>query len=398
MDTTLPVTITAREVGRAYQPGQLKPVRALSFDVTCDMLELADDFNLQLAFDVDLWNLLRTDAEVEIHVGESRVLTGYVGTRRIRDGKSGCTIEVSGRDKGGRLVDDSAPLVTFAGLGIKELAQKIVTPWFSDVVLTNAKNRQLIRGRGKPGAPTAGEPLDRGKYNARTQKVSKLRRKVQPGEERARVLQSFLEAAGMLGWSSADGRTFFVGQPNHEQAPQWRFILPADVARTGEASALEFEFVDTVDERYAMIVACGGSKPSAAGYGSAVTKRRGVAKNNPASTDGSGKDFQRRKTLLIADDELPDAAAAKDRAELEMRIRDARGQAIEILAPGAGQQFGASPQISTFAFDTIAHVEHEPSGIEGDYLVTRCRFRLDKNGGQVTELSMVPRGTELVAR
>lgn len=395
---TLPVTLTVREVGRAFQPGQPLTVRALAYDVVTDMLELADEFSLVLGFERKLWDLVRTDAEVEVHVGDSRVLTGYVGTRRLSDGKGGATIRISGRDKGGRIVDDSAPLVTFEGLGILELTRTLVSPWFSDVVMTNAKNRQLIRGRGTTGAPTAGEPLDRGKYNARSQKVTGLRRKVAPGEERAAVLTDFLEMAGMIGWSSADGRTFFIGQPNHEQAPQFRFVMPAGARRSRDAGVLDFDYADSIDERYAMIVATGASKPGESGYSSAVTKRRGEARNNPASTDGSGRDFLRRKTLHITDDELADVEAARDRAELEMRIRDARGKALEIVAAGAGQRFGAAVKPSTFAIDTIAHVEHEPSGIEGDFLITRCRFTLGKDDGQVTELSMVPRGTELVAR
>lgn len=395
---TLPVTILVLEADRLYQPGRHRPVRALDFDVTCDMLELADDWSMTLGFTPDLWRLCRTDAEVEIHVGDSRVLTGYIGARNFKDGRGGATILLRGRDKGGRLVDDAAPLVTYEGLGILDLSRELVRPWFSDVVATNAKNRTLIRGRGARGAGTSGEPIDRGVVSKRG-KLTKMRRKVRPGETRGEVLLDFLEEAFMLGWSSADGRTFYIGQPNQEQAPQWWFVMPASPARSREASVLDLDYTESVEERYAQIVACGAGKPSELSYGDAVRTKRGVAKNNPASTDGTGRDFLHPKTQIIADDELRDAAAAQDRAEHEMRVRDARGRALELVVPGAGQRLGAAGPIATFGFDTIAHVEHElVAEVEGDYLVTRCRFRRDKNSGQVTELSLVPRGTELAAR
>jgi len=376
--------MNVHEVRVTFEPVGRPPIAALveKIDLVNDMLELADPFDLELPFSKDVWAASAPDTQVSIHIDDSRVLTGFIDDRAKGGSKgNGSTIRINGRDKGGRLVDESAPLITFAGLGIEDLARDIVAPWFDAVSLSNARNRALIKGRGRRSAAVSREPvIDTGKN---------VQRKVNPGETRAQVLVYFLELAGLLGWSTADGREFIVGLPNYSQAPQWRFQWDLDGDTTNVES---HDYRESVAERYSTITVCGSSKGSKANYAGNVRKR--------ATADEAPGVFQRPKRLIISDHDVNSIAVARDRVQREMRLRDARGRELSLMAPGFGQAAGGSEgePVAIFAFDTVGRWEDLEADIRGEYLLTRCHFQTDKQGGQWTQLDLVPVGTELRVR
>jgi prophage tail gpP-like protein len=122
-----------------------------SYTVSVDMLQPADAFDLSVRFTREAWDLLSPDTEVGIFVDSTRILTGYIGTRSKVPSDSGTMLQITGRDKTGRLVDESAALFKYGGLYLKQLAEKIVgistddDPLFERVTLRNTKNRSLLR-------------------------------------------------------------------------------------------------------------------------------------------------------------------------------------------------------------------------------------------------------------
>lgn len=363
----------------------LETDEVVSFDVTSDMLELADPWSLSAPISRDLWDLAAPDAVVRIFVDDSQILEGYVDERERALGRDdGSVLELSGRDKGGRLVDESAPLLTFDGRTIEDLAATLVAPWFPSVTLSNAKNRALVRGRGRRLAKVSGEPAI----------VSDRReaRKVEPGETSAEVLGFFLERAQLLGWSSADGREFIIGKPNYDQAPQFFFFgAEPGSARAAETNILAATYRESCADRYTEILAVGSSRGDSANYGPNVTKRRYTAISTA---------IPHRKRLIVADDDIKSAAAARTRAEREMALRDGGGVELLLDVAGFGQALGgdSTTRPALFACDTMARWEDEELGIRGDYLITQVRLRRSKKEGELATLRLVPRGTELVGR
>lgn len=356
-------------------------------NVTSDMLELADPFELEVPLGPELWAALKPDSEVQVWIDETRVLTGFVDERTRHLSKSGgSTIEVHGRDKGGRLVDESAPLGTFAGLTIDDLARKMVSPWFGQVALSNARNRALLAGH-VPRA-VAKEPA--------VLSGRDIVKKVEPGDTRAGVLLHFLAEAELLGWSSADGREFIVGLPNYNQTPLWSFFVgrPGGT-RFAEINVEDADYSESVAERYASITVCGSGKGSSSQYGKQVTRWTSTALDNPdAPPDGVGRDFQRPKALRLGNHKLRSADKAKQRAQREMRLRQSQGRELSLTAPGYGQ---APPgrASSIFCCDTMARWEDEELDLREDFLVTRVQFVQSKTEGQTSRLALVPKGTEL---
>lgn len=356
------------------------------YSIDCDMLQPADAFELSFAGGRrDVWELVRTDGQVDVLIDDVPVLSGFIGRRSRRAGLQGSEISIAGRDRGGRMVDESMPLQSFEGLGIKELAEACSQGIFGSVALQNTRNRKLARGSRAKHAAVSGEPIiTRG--NAR--------KKVDPGETRWQVLDYFLKEGELLAWSSCDGAELIVGLPNYRQDPQYRFFVPAEGSRRArEGNVIECEIVDQVEDRYARIVAMGAGKGNTSNYAERVVRQRGTALCNPDSVDGTGTDFLFRKDLILADDDVKDLETATRRARREMARRAAGGHSVRLKVRGHDQSFAGIPVL--YAFDCMAEFEDEETGTKGSYLITRITFRQSLDEGETTAIEMVPKDTVL---
>ncbi len=365
----------------------LESDQVLEFEVSSDMLELADPFSLSVPLTPELWEATALDSSVRIFIDDSQVLDGFVDQRvRSIDKEGGSTLSISGRDKGGRLTDESAPLVRFASKRFIDVAKQIVSPWFPTVTLSNAKNRALVRGRGRRLAKVSQEPA------VFTGSRKRVQRKVEPGETRAEVLQHFLEQFHLLGWSSANGREFVIGLPNYSQAPQFFFFLPRSVSsRFHEGNVLAASFTELASERYSEIRVVGSSRGNETSYGRNVTSRTAVATSDA---------LLHEKKLIVVDDDIRSAGEARQRALREMKLREGMGETLELTVRGFGQALGGDDTTppALYACDTMARWEDEELGLERDWLITAVKYRRSKKSGETTDLSLVPRGTELVGR
>lgn len=363
------------------------------YSISNDMLSAADDFSLTVApMTREIWQALAPDSEVQVFIDGTRVLSGFIDDRvRTASKDGGSLLRVSGRDRGGRLVDESMDLTTFSGLTLRDLAKRISAPWFDDVVFSNADNRTLVRGRKGRKAAAYGEPTPAQGILEK----SKAPKKVEPGEQRWSVLAPFLEAAQLLAWSSADGKHLIVGKPNYQQEAQFSFLIPArDSLHPQLANVEDYERIDSVADRYSSIRVVGASRGNARDYGRSVTARTAVVTDG-SGPDGTGKDFRHRKNLIIADDDIRNTADAEARARREMLLRNARGQVIKLTVPGHSQRYEHNAFPTLFAFDTIAEVIDEEIGERGRYLITDVEFTSSKSSGAMTRMTLVPEGTEL---
>ncbi len=364
----------------------LESDQVLEFDVSSDMLELADPFSLSVPLTPDLWEAAALDSSIRIFIDDSQVLDGFVDERvRSIDKSGGSILNISGRDKGGRLVDESAPLKSFYNRRFADVAKDLVAPWFPKVTFSNATNRALIRGRGRRLASVAQEPA------VQVGSRKRVARKVEPGESRAEVLRHFLERFHLLGWSSANGREFVVGLPNYKQAPQFFFFVPrAGSKRFHEGNVLEASYRQSCSERYSEIRVVGSSRGDEASYGRNVTSRTATV---------SSEELLHDKHLIVVDDDIRTAGEALARAKREMKLREGAGEQLELTVPGFGQALGGDDTTppALYACDTMSRWEDEELGLKGDWLITAVRYRRSKNG-ETSQLSLVPRGTELVGR
>ena len=360
------------------------------YDITCDMLELADAFTVEMPLTRARWDACPTDAPVQVYIDQVQVLDGFVDDREVSGGRDGDTLILTGRDKGGRLIDESMPLQTLRGMAILELGERVAGigsdwPWFEQVVLSNATNRRLLRGGGYQAKAAAEPPIESDPNAAK---------RVQVGDTRADTILHFLEEAGLLLWSSADGRQLIIGKPNYDQDLQYRFFYAGEgSARVREVNVLSRRYRESVADRYSQITVLGAGRGDAENYAENVTRRAWTVSDGPRAY-GVGEAFTAPKRLLIGDEDVRNIAQAKVRAEREAAQRLAASRQLEVTCPNHGMYILSGGPITHYAFDTMAHWEDETTGEAGDYLVTATTYSGDRSR-ETTTLRLVPKGTEL---
>ncbi len=407
-----------------------------SYSITQDVLQPANAFSLDLQFNREVYDLLAEDAPVEVFLDDTRILSGFVG-RREKIGGEPTLLRVTGRDKTGRLVDESARLFRYGGLKLQGLVERLVGDLFEDgVVLVNTDNRNVLRSvrarksitiqepvlnaaagtfRSLPGlfgiaAPTAqaviaGLPRVIKRPPIVTPGIFKGRqapKKVPPGSTIWQVLEEMLAEARLMAWSSGDGRTLFVGTPAYDQGIQYLFLEAGATTGPREKTNAKITIVRDVEEMYSTYSAVGASKGNGPNYAGSVTKNEGRVFDNPENTrDGTGINFRRRKFLMVTDDGIKNQRQALERAEREKLEREAGHWECLVEVAGHSQIY-AGEEPTLYAVDTIARVMDYDTGVgvepglPKEWYVTQVQFNRTVDSPTITRLRLVPSGTLLV--
>lgn len=352
--------------------GSVEVRDALTYQIKRSMTGGVDTFSMQFPFSRSAWEVLQPDAPIQVRIDDIPVLTGFLDDSDTPDA---VVIDVTGRNKLGRFVQDCAPGISFKGLGIKELIEKIAEPLFARVVFENARNRNIARGRGKK-ARAAREPA---RLNTR------VGTQIEPGQTRMQIITQLCEQAGYLVWESGDGKELIVGLPNYDQEPQFLFFRPA-IGSTRRATVMEMPIRRSSGDRYSRVICVGSGQGTDANYGPHVASRYGEAFD-------SVTDFSAPKTLIIQR-AVSSAAEARELAEAEMARRDAQADVVEVTAAGHGQLI-AGTQRTLFTTDTIANVICERTGHRGAYLVEECTFEASRTEAATTSMTLVRKGAVL---
>lgn len=356
-----------------------------SYAITSSIVDPVDTFELAMPFDRKAWDLMRTDRPVRVMIDGICILDGFLDESPLPETEE--VLHVRGRDRVGRLVQESAPGFRYRGLKLTDLVAQLASPWFTKVTLSNARNRRVLRGRGRKAA-AADEPV---KLSPRKDGLA-----VEPGQMRWAVIEELLGQAGLLAWSAGDGKELVVGKPNYAQEVQWRFFHPAAGSSRGrEGNVLSMGIGRSTADRYSRVIVVGSGRGTNANYGAAVSSRFGEARDNPSDPEGVGGDFSAPKRLVLQEP-VQSTAEAQALAERELRRRAAQGHPITVTAPLHGQLVGGAA-LTVFTPDTLAAVEDERTGTRGVYLVTSCTYKSSRQGGEQTSMNLVPKGTELAA-
>lgn len=354
-----------------------------SYTITpSSLLEPTGSAELVMPFDRVAWNLVEHEQRFKVVLGGVVVLAGFLEEADAGDGDE---IMVRGRSLVGRLVQESAPSFRFEGQTLLQLVARLAAPWFGSVVLSNERNRRVMRGHGRKAAAGA-EPLRVDPHPGGAL--------AEPGQTRWAVIEELLRQAGCLAWSSGDGRELIIGRPHHNQAAQWRLFRPAAGSDRGaEATVTAMAVKRSTADRYTRVVVTGSGRGTDSNYGPAVAARYGQALDGPGP-EGVGGDFSEPKRLVVHEP-VRSIKEADDIAARELARRAARATVVTCSAPGHGQVVVAGLAPTIFTADTIAHVEHEATGTVGPFLLVGTTFRSSRAAGETTELELLRRGVEL---
>jgi prophage tail gpP-like protein len=358
-----------------------------SGNIESSMITPADSFVMRIAADTKAWLALRNDARVTVEVDGVVFLDGYIDRRQFK-GRAG-VIEIAGRDRVGRLVDESAPAVNYSGLTITEAVKRLASPWFSELSLTNAKNRRVRRGKGRRVAG-GNEPLIT--INVRVPR----RGNVHPGETRWNLIHEIVSRAGLIAYSSSDGKELILGKPNRTQPVQYEFALGSPGSRL-RTTVRELDITEDSGERFSMYMCGGVGGQSDTNYGKNVTDNRGVVFDNIFNRkDGTGRDFLRPKRMYLPERAFDSFGDAQRVAENEQKRRDYKRHLISVECETFGQVAEGSNEPTLFTPDTVARVFVEQLGIDDKYLVVSCSYSFSRDNAETTTMHLIPVETELV--
>lgn len=363
------------------------------YHVESSLLTPTDAFSMRRPFNAEAWNLLRRDSDVTIQIDGTSILRGFVDRRHKRS-KAG-TMEISGRDRAGRLVDESAPRIDYSGMTTIAALKELIAPWFDQVELNGARDRVLRRGKGK-GKRIAGgaEPVVDISIRVPRRGV------VHPGQTRWQVIHEIASRSSCIAYSSSDGRSIIFGQPNQTQDAQYLLVHAAPANRRGGTEYVtDMEIIEDDGDRFSLLLCAGVGGQSDTNYGRNVIDGRGVAFDNFANRrDGTGRDFIHPKRLFLPEKDFETYGDAQRVADNEQARRDMKRHMVTVNASMHGQfLFPGSPP-TLFAPGCIAHVidEDQSPHMEDDYLILSCAYSSERDQGENTTMHMVPRGTEIL--
>ena len=86
------------------------------YEIAADMLDPVDAISLVVPWSPDVWALTKPDNSVAVWIDDQCVFSGVIDDQDRDVSREGSTVSIAARDRMGRMVDESAPLISLAGL------------------------------------------------------------------------------------------------------------------------------------------------------------------------------------------------------------------------------------------------------------------------------------------
>lgn len=333
-----------------------QPLRPpISYSIDVDLLQPADAISITMPLDRRTWDSCPLDGVYRVFIDDTPVVSGFVDSKL----DNGDSFTIQGRDRTGRLVDESVP---GAGLTIRDklLSQavlEIVRPWYSAVTFSNAADRRLRRGRGRKVHASREPALSAAQWRA-------IPRKIDAGTSRQEALERILGPLQLISWGAADGETLVVSRPHFRQAPQYSFI-----AHPARSNVKHLTFSASTQGRYRTIEVSGSGRPPGAPVPPTAPgqQRFKYVNRNKIGVATDDRDFLHDKRLFVIS-ETRSTEEAQRLAERTIRQGMAQARTASVIVPGHGQCVEGSLHITLYTVDTVAHVEKwieiAPGGID----------------------------------
>lgn len=358
----------------------------LDYEIETSMINPCSTFRLTFAWDRAIWRALPRDANLKILIDQTVMLDGYVDKRTKNTGREGTTMTIAGRDRAGRVFQESTPKISYDGLALSEVVRRLVQPWYASVTFDASRDRSVRRGKGFK-VPTGNEPLV----------VRKIvtRGAVHPGQTRRQIIEELCSQDGLVAYGSADGREYFVGLPNYSQVPQYLITHCAEGSDrpTSHTGAIEMTYDEDNGDRYSVVAVVGAGGGTDNDLGESVSSRRAAVYDYPLNrTDGTGRDFRYPKRLIMPERSFNSIEEALKVAAREAARRDFHRTTLSVTMPYHGQRYATGPS-TLFAIHTMANVTDEELEFDEDMMIYAVTYRGSRKDGQTSRLSLVPKDT-----
>jgi prophage tail gpP-like protein len=382
----------------------------LSYSITQDLNSPTDDFRVVLdpsAPELIKW-FRRPGHTVRIYCDGNLQLKGIVESCPLDASEDGLQLRLIGRDYGCLLVDDTAPMLTYANSTLRRLAELLIqkhSARITEVIADNAANRHKICGRpvGAPANLKRDSPLydkalqkaQRGKGRSSayyrgvdTERAYQTRN--EPGETIWDSLRFLASQIGRLVWMSATGQ-LVLGLPDYwQESPYQPLYVRVDDRMNVIGSNCTMTHEPDIADRRSTYAVTGQGRPSANAVGKDVGDKYAVA-HDPAPAfwinDGGALQERLHKTETLTARNIQDKLMVRRLARRKLELSLVKSGEIKARVDGHRQ----SQETPLWACDTSVDVEFGPRNIKAPFHVWKRTLTYDANG-RTTELGLIPSG------
>ncbi|MXR36703.1 phage baseplate assembly protein [Craterilacuibacter sinensis] len=311
-----------------------------SYEIDSDLLIPADAWRVELGLPQGQFPPQVTEgAAVQVRIGNDPVMTGYIDDIEDSIDKNSHTLNISGRDGAGVLVDCSSPVFTAKQSTLAEIVANVVKP------LGISKIR-----------------IDAAKTTTRD-KVN-----VEPGDTAWDTLVHAAEANGLWPWFEPDG-TLVIGGPDYSKPPVASLVMRRD----GKGNNLiSLQRSRNMAERYSDITVLGQA------HGTSIEGGKNALKS---TVRDPGVTLYRPRIVVDHDAENTDTARARARKLLS----DARLKGFTLVAKVKGHRTSAG---LLWQPGQRIHVVSEPHGIDAVFFLMARKFQGGRSQGTTTTLTL----------
>ncbi len=312
-----------------------------SYDIDSDLLLAADAFQVTIGLkDKQMPDFVQPWSVVEVKVGNNTVLTGRVDQIEDAVNKKSHSLNLSGRDYAGILVDCAAPIFSTRLSTLQEIAAKVIRPLGLTKIRIDADSTRT------------------------REKIS-----VEPGDRAWDVLAHAAEANGLWPWFSPDG-TLVIGGPDYSNPPVATLVMRRD----GKGNNIEsITRSRNVVGHFSQLTVLGQT------HG---TETEGGKHALSAMVKDDGAKFYRPQ--IVVDHEVDNAGVAKDRAR--KLLADGMLSALDLTIVVSGHRITKNGLL--WEPGQRIQVESEPHGINDIYFLIGRRFKKNRSEGTTTELRL----------
>lgn len=363
-----------------------KVERLISYSVESGLYVADHAFSLELANPA---NDIQPGMPCKLYVNNQLELTGLIDRRFRRCDKSGRKMTIEGRDLMGLLVDSYCEeFITVEGATLSELAERLIfghpeeiykipSSGYTQTVeavhgvpFINRKQivyQQNLVGKLKTRRHRDADVGFMAMFDT-TQRLSQI----SPGMTVFQVLSMYALSRGQMFYGLPDG-TFVFGRPLVGGDPKYEIILNPEGVGNNVISA---EVDENFSRRYSKVTVIGQQQMDSAD-GQDTTRTQ---------TSGSVSDpsFPFYKPFVATNNNDSQSPSLHARLLLEKMRHD--GFRLCYTMPRHSQN------CHNYTLNTLAYVRDTVHGIDGTFLVSGRTYRLDKDNGATTTLTLSPPG------
>lgn len=330
------------------------------YDLEADLLQPSDAFSLTAPNnDGELAGVVSKGDLVKVLVDGVEQMVGYVDDVVYTSDDQGSRVEITGRDLFLFLVDCSAQPQSLQNKTQLQLADLLASDWVEEW----SSNSTV----------------------ASTTQIPRV--KIEPGESILDVLLREAQKDNCIIWADAQGAGH-IGRPDYLQEPLYNLY---HYARGNLLRAYNNVITASVRESWR------DQYSSITVHGTTGNTRANSGDSSRAKAVAVDTDIEPDRPLIISDGDVRTLKQAQNRADLE---RDRRAFDATVLEYTVKGHYGSKPDgrggvVSTlWAIDTLVDVVDELAAKQGEYYITKRRFRGD-DSGRFTDLTLHPKGVWL---